>query len=388
MQGKRVFVRADLNVPLTPDGMVANSLRIDESVPTLRSVMSRGGLPVVASHLGRPKDGVDEKLRLRPVGDVLANRMHCTVRCLEDCVGPSVEASVRELKPGTIVLLENLRFHKGETKNDDAFADGLARLADLYVNDAFGSSHRAHASIVGVPRRIPGAPGLLLRKEIENFEKILRAPARPFVAVLGGAKVADKIPVMEHLLGLVDVLLVGGGMAYTFLKAKGVEIGSSLLEADLLDTCRRILDQASERGVKLLLPQDHVVATKLAPDVRVEIQGPGVRAGYVGADIGPATSKAFAAEIAKAETVVWNGPMGVFEMAPFEGGTRAVGSAIAQSRSHSVIGGGDTAAAVERFGFAGDVTHVSTGGGASLEMLAGIDLPGIAVLRESSAKEG
>jgi phosphoglycerate kinase len=368
---------------LTDDGRVANSLRIDASVPTLRNIMSRGGLPVVASHLGRPKGTVDEKLRLAPVAEVLSDRMHCAVRCLRDCVGPEVEAAVEEMKPGSIVLLENLRFHEGETANDPEFADGLAKLASLYVNDAFGSSHRAHASIVGVPERLPGAPGLLLRKEIENFDKILSSPERPFVAILGGAKVADKIPVLEHLVGLVDVILIGGGMAYTFLKAKGVEIGKSLLEEDLLEKCRSILASAEEKGVRLLLPLDHIATTKLEADASVETQAPGVEKGYLGADIGPKTSKAFASEIERAATIVWNGPMGVFEMMPFAGGTRAVGAAVAASKAHSVVGGGDTAAAVERFSFVDDIDHVSTGGGASLEMLAGIDLPGIAVLRKT-----
>ena len=388
IEGRRVFIRADLNVPLSEDGRVANSHRILQSVPTLRTVISHGGRPVVASHLGRPKGEVVERLRLKVVGEQLAKLMNARVECLPDCVGPEVEAAVNNAAPGTIVLLENLRFHAAETNNDPEFGAALAKLGDVYLNDAFGCSHRAHASIVGIPKHIPGAPGLLLDKEIETFDRILKNPERPFVAVLGGAKVADKIPVIENLLGRVDTILIGGGMAYTFLKAEGHEIGNSLLEEDLIDTCRRIAEDAKARGVRLLLPKDHIVAEGIAPDAMVEAMGPDVKPGLLGGDIGPATSKMYAEAVREAKTVVWNGPMGVFEVMPFAGGTRAVADALADSDGHSVVGGGDTAAAVEKFGFGESMDHISTGGGASLELLSGKVLPGIAALRDSGALEG
>jgi len=384
IEGKRVLIRADLNVPLTGDGRVANSHRIEQSVGTLRHVITQGGQPIVMSHLGRPKGEVQEALRMRPVGERLGELLHVRVRCLDDCVGPDVESAIASARPGEVVLLENLRFHREETDNDDGFAKSLARLCDVYVNDAFGCSHRAHASIVGVPRYRPSAPGQLLEKEIDTFQRILESPERPFVAVLGGAKVADKIPVIENLLGKVDAVLIGGGMAYTFLKAKGIAIGRSLLEPDLVETCKRILDDARARGVELLLPADHIVAKEIAAVAMVETRGPGVPEGQMGADIGPETTKRYTETIRRAKTVVWNGPMGVFEVMPFAGGTRAVADALAESGAFSVVGGGDTAAAVERFGYGESMDHISTGGGASLELLAGQDLPGIAALRRSA----
>lgn len=381
MDGKRVFIRADLNVPLTKDGRVANSHRIEQSIATIRQVITSGGRAIVASHLGRPKGEVVESLRLAPVGDKLSNLLHCPVRCLTDCVGPEIEKAVDESAWGSVTLLENLRFHKEETDNDPEFGAALARLADVYVNDAFGCSHRAHASIVRLCERMPSAPGLLLQKEIETFDKILTDPKRPFAAVLGGAKVADKIPVISNLLGKVDTIIIGGGMAYTFLKAKGIEIGSSLLEADLVDTCNRLLEDATTRGVSILLPVDHIATKELAVDAEIEVQGPGIKTGWMGADIGPETTKRYSAELAKAQTVVWNGPMGVFEILPFAGGSRGVADAISESSAYSVVGGGDTAAAVEKFGYGESMNHISTGGGASLELLSGIELPGIAALR-------
>jgi phosphoglycerate kinase len=381
VSGKRVLMRVDFNVPLDAERRVTDDRRIRAALPSIRHVLDGGGRLVLMSHLGRPKGERKPEFDLAPVAPVLAERLGRPVLKLDDCVGPEVEAAVAALGDGEVVLLENLRFHAGETKNDPELAAGLARLGDVYVNDAFGTAHRAHASTAGVPALFPdrSAMGFLIRKECEFLGRALESPDRPFVAVLGGAKVADKIPVVRNLLSKVDGILIGGGMAYTFLKAKGVGIGSSKLEEDSIGTATEILDEAAAAGVEIELPRDHVVAVSI-DTAATETTGPGVPDGRMGLDIGPETSAAFAERVRSARTVVFNGPMGVFEKEPFAAGTRAVAEALAACEGTTVVGGGDSAAALEAFGLADRVSHVSTGGGASLEFLEGKELPGIAAL--------
>jgi phosphoglycerate kinase len=389
VRGKRVFVRVDYNVPLAASASgagfdVTDDRRIRATLPTIRLLVERGARVVLASHFGRPKGKVVEDQRLAPAGKRLAELLGRPVTILKDCVGPEVEKSVAASKPGDVLLLDNLRFYAEEEANDAAFAKRLAALADVYVDDAFGAAHRAHASVAGVPKIVqPAAAGLLMAAEIEHLGGVLANPPRPFVLVFGGAKVSDKVPVLRNLLTKVNVALVGGGMAYTFLAAKGVAVGASRLEADLVDTARQILAEAAARGVRVLLPTDHVVAAKLEAGAAMSVAGPGVPEGKMGLDIGPATAATYAAEIAKAKTVLWNGPMGVFEIPPFDAGTRAVAEALAAATARgarTVVGGGDTAAAAEVAGVAQNVTHVSTGGGAALEFLEGQELPGVAAL--------
>jgi phosphoglycerate kinase len=331
------------------------------------------------SHLGRPKGQVMADFSLSPAAQCLGDHLGRPVTKMDDCVGEKVKAGIEHVGPGDVVLLENLRFHPGETNNDPEFAAALASLGDVYVNDAFGTCHRAHASTAGVPALLPdrSAMGFLIRKECEYLGRVVASPERPFVAVLGGAKVADKIPVLRNLLEKVDAVLVGGGMAYTFLAARGVDVGASRVEEGSLATAREILEAAGDR---LVLPTDHVVAEAIAADAATSVSGPGVPAGMMGLDVGPETAKAFAERIRAARTVVFNGPMGVFEQAPFAAGTRAVAEALADCPGTTVVGGGDSAAAVEAFGLAERMSHVSTGGGASLEFLEGKELPGIAAL--------
>ncbi|MCG3133650.1 MAG: Bifunctional PGK/TIM [Planctomycetes bacterium] len=382
--GKRVLVRVDYNVPLDESLRVTDDRRIRSTLPTIRLLLERGAAVILASHFGRPKGKVVEDQRLAPAGRALEELLGRPVTILRDCIGDDVRARCRAAKPGDVILLDNLRFRDAEEKNDSAFARELASLGDAYVNDAFGAAHRAHASVSGVPQFLrPAAAGLLMAAEIGHLGGVLANPARPFVLVFGGAKVSDKVPVLENLLSRVDVALVGGGMAYTFLAARGVPVGGSRLEPDLVDTARRILAEAESRGVRIVLPSDHVHAAKLEPGAACDVSSPGVPEGRMGLDIGPATRAAYAAEIAKARTVLWNGPMGVFEMPPFDAGTRAVGDAIAAATANgavTVVGGGDTAAAAEEFGIAGRMSHVSTGGGAALEFLEGRELPGVAAL--------
>jgi phosphoglycerate kinase len=381
--GRRVLVRVDFNVPLDEHGRVADDRRIRESLPTVRYLLEQGAAVVLMSHLGRPGGRVVEELRMAPVGERLAQLLGRPVRVLPDCVGPEVEAVVARLQPGEVALLENLRFHPGEEANDPDFAAALARLGDLYVNDAFGTAHRAHASTVGVAAHLPAVAGLLMEKEIRYLSRLLESREHPFVAVLGGKKVSDKIGVLRNLLERVDAVLVGGGMAYTFLRSQGYRVGRSLVEEDKVELARELIERARARGVQLWLPEDVVVAERPSPEVPRRVVPAGeIPEGWMGLDIGPRTAERFAGVIQGARLVVWNGPMGVFELEPFAAGTRAVAEAVARCPGTTVVGGGDTAAAVERFGLLERFDHVSTGGGASLEFLEGRELPGIRVLQD------
>ncbi len=383
LAGKRVFLRADLNVPLA-EGGVADDTRLRAVLPTIRYALKAGAAVVLASHLGRPK-GRDPRYSLRPVGERLAALLGQAVELAPDCVGPETAARARALAPGDVLLLENLRFHPGEEKNDDAFARELAALADCYVNDAFAAAHRAHASIDAITRHLrPAAAGLLMRRELDALGRILEAPARPLVAILGGAKVSDKLALVGHLLERVDALLIGGAMAFTFLQALGHAVGRSLVEAGRVETARGALETARRRGVRVGLPVDALVAE--GPD-SPSGRAVGVREippDLMGLDIGPRTAEAFAAELRTARTIAWNGPMGVFEKAPFAGGTLAVARAVAAAPAFSVVGGGDTIAAVAQAGVADRIGYVSTAGGAFLEYLEGRKLPGVEALAEAA----
>ncbi len=379
LAGKRVFLRVDFNVPLAPGGQeITSDKRIRSSLPTIRLALERGAGLVLASHLGRPKGKPRPEMSLGPIARRLAELLGRPVDMAPDCVGP--EAESRKPAPGAVLLLENLRFHPEEENNDPEFSRRLASLADIYVNDAFGSAHRAHASTVGVAAHMPkAATGLLMEKELEFLTKATKNPEKPCIAILGGAKVSDKIEVIENLLKFADRILIGGAMAYTFLLARGEPTGKSLVEPDKADLARALLHSAGDR---LALPVDHVVTAEIAPgaafDVATTIPG-----GMAGADIGPRTVQAYASVIAEAKTIIWNGPMGVFEKPPFDAGTVAIACAVAASGAMSVVGGGDSEKAVKSAGVADRITHISTGGGASLEFLAGIELPGVAVLTEA-----
>jgi phosphoglycerate kinase len=387
MGGKRVFVRVDFNVPL--DGArVTDDTRIRETLPTIKLARERGARVVLASHLGRPKGKPDPKYSLCPVAAKLAELLGAPVEFAADCVGAEPEAKSRALANGGVLLLENVRYHAEEEANDEKFSQQLAALCDsLFVCDAFGSAHRAHASVVGITRFVKqAAAGLLMERELTYLGKALSNPERPFVAVLGGAKVSDKIEVVENLMRIADSMLIGGGMAYTFLKAQGLPIGKSLLEADKLDLARKLLDEAKRRNFRLLLPSDHVLGAEFKADTQTQITSVNsTPEGWMGLDIGPETIAKFSAELARAKTIVWNGPMGVFEMPAFAKGTleiaRAVAAATAKGAT-SIIGGGDSVAAIHQAGLADKVSHISTGGGASLEFLAGRKLPGVEALTD------
>ena len=383
VKGKRVFVRVDFNVPMDENQNITDDKRIRAALPTIQYLIDQGARVILASHLGRPKDQPEDKFRMDPVAKRLAELLGKEVTKVDDCIGPEVETAVAGLKDGDVLLLENVRFYPGEKKNDPEFAKNLAGLAEIYVNDAFGAAHRAHASTAGIAQYLPAAAGFLLQKEIEVMGKALNDPERPFVAILGGAKVADKIGVINNLLQKVDTLSIGGGMAYTFLKAQGYEIGTSLLDADSLTLAKELMEAAKERGVKFLLPVDIVIADRFAADAAYEVvPADQMRAGWMGMDIGPQTVELFSQEIKTAKTVVWNGPMGVFEMPNFAKGTQAVAQVMADSDAITIIGGGDSAAAVEQAGLADKLSHVSTGGGASLEFLEGKALPGVEALND------
>ncbi len=378
--GKRVLVRCDFNVPMDKNLNITEDMRIRAALPTINYLLEHGAVVILCSHLGRPKGGPDDRLRLTPVAVRLSELLARPVLKLDDCVGPEVEAAVKALKPGQVALLENLRFHEAETANDPAFARQLANLADLFVSDAFGTVHRAHASTAGVAEYLPSAAGFLLQKEIEFLGGALENPTRPFVAILGGAKVSDKIAVIENLLGKADTLLIGGGMANTFFKAQGYEMGDSLVEDGSLELARELLARGGDR---LVLPVDLVVGDAFAADANKRtVPVSGVEPGWRALDVGPETVALYADIVAKAGTVVWNGPMGVFEFPAFAEGTFALARALADSHATTIIGGGDSAAAVEQSGLADRITHISTGGGASLEFLEGKVLPGIAALTD------
>jgi phosphoglycerate kinase len=382
--GKRVFVRVDFNVPLE-GGRVADDTRVRASLPTIDLIRGRGGRVVAASHLGRPKGRPVPSMGLRPVAVRLEEILKAKVQMAEDCVGPAAEAASRALQDGEVLLLENLRFHPEEEKNDAGFAARLAALGDCYVNDAFGSAHRAHASVAAITRHLPAAAGLLMDREIEMLSRLRDAPGKPYVAILGGAKVSDKIELIESLLQSVDAILIGGAMAYTFLKAEGTPVGGSRVEEGHLDAARAITARARAASVRILLPSDHVVAA--SPDPGAESRttpGAEIPSGLVGLDIGPRSRSMFAEALRQAATIFWNGPVGLFEVPPYDAGTLAVASAIAATSAFSVVGGGDSVAAVTRLGLADRFTHLSTGGGASLEFLSGVELPGLLALGEAT----
>ncbi|MDQ3709304.1 MAG: phosphoglycerate kinase [Actinomycetota bacterium] len=383
VEGRRVLLRADLNVPLDGSG-VADDLRISKSLPTIRALAGAGARVVVMSHLGRPKGKVREELRLVPVAARLTELLGAPVAAATDVVGTDARRTVDALDDGQVALLENLRFEPGEEANDDAFADALAAFGDAYVGDAFGAAHRAHASVVGVPaRHQQKAAGLLLGKELAALSRLLDDPPRPFVAILGGAKVSDKLGVIDSLLERVDRLLIGGAMCFTFLRAQGYQVGSSRVEDDQLDTVSGLLERAEQRGVELLLPTDIIAADAFDADAdHRRVSADDIPDGWMGLDVGPETVDRFAAALGDAGAVLWNGPMGVFEWDAFAAGTEGVARAVVACSGFTVIGGGDSAAAVRKLGVSEQVSHVSTGGGASLEFLEGRELPGVAALRE------
>lgn len=385
LSGKRVLVRVDFNCPQDDTGKITDDTRIRAAVPTIREVLGKGGKPILLSHLGRPKGKVVESMRLAPMGARLQELLGSPVVILKESTGPAVVAAIASAPRGSVVLLENVRFHDGDEKGDSALAAQWAQLGDCFVNDAFGAAHRDHASVCGIARLLPSAAGRLMEKEIAAFGRVLEKPERPLVAILGGAKVSDKLQVVDHLLDKVDALLVGGGMAYTFLSARGGAIGKSLVQKDQLDAVRGCLAKAAARKVEILLPEDHVCAEAFDEGAKPIATGAEIPEGLMGLDIGPKTRERYAARIQSARTVVWNGPMGVFEWPAFRGGTEAVGRAVAACPGYTVVGGGDSVAAVEMLGLASRIRHISTGGGASLELLETGTLPGIQALQGSQA---
>jgi phosphoglycerate kinase len=384
VRSKRVLVRVDYNVPLDANGNVSDDKRITASLPTINYLLEQGARIILCSHLGRPKGEVKKEFSLAPVAKRLKELLpNVNIYFASDCIGEEAQQKAAALKDGEILLLENLRFHKEEEKNDPEFAKKLASLAEIYVSDAFGTVHRAHASTAGVAAYLPAVAGFLIGKELSIMGGALENPERPFVAILGGAKVADKIGVITNLLNKCDTLLIGGGMAYTFFKAMGYEIGDSLLDAESIDLAKQLMETAKEKGVKLLLPVDTVVAKAFAADAEhMTVASNAIPAGWQGLDIGEKTRELFAAEIKNAKTVIWNGPMGVFEFPEFAKGTEAVAKACAECGGTTIIGGGDSASAVKKLGYADKMTHISTGGGASLEFLEGKVLPGVAALND------
>lgn len=384
LKGKRVFIRADFNIPLDENQNIADDTRIRSTLPTINYAIDEGAKVILTSHLGRPEGKRDPKLSLAPVAKRLQRLLNKEVGFGQDCVGPEVEKMVGEMKEGDVILLENLRFHPEEEKNDESFSKALAKLADVYINDAFGAAHRVHTSIVGITKFIPvSAAGFLMKKEINYLERVVENPVRPFVAILGGAKVSGKIGVIENLGEKVDKVLIGGGIAYTFLKALGLEVGNSLVEEDMLDFALKIRERARQRGVKFYIPVDCVIATNHdgAGETKI-VPVQEIPEGWVGLDIGPATVKLFSEALTNAKTIIWNGPMGVFEKDAFSRGTFAIAHAVADSYALSIVGGGDTALAVHRAGESENMSFISTGGGAALQLLEGKELPGLAALTD------
>lgn len=383
VSGKKTLVRCDFNVPLDSNGVITDEKRIAASLPTINYLLSHNAAVILCSHLGRPKNGPEEKFSMKPVADCLSKLLGKTVILAADVVGEDAQKKAAALKPGEILLLENVRFEKGETKNDPELSKKFAALADIFVNDAFGTAHRAHCSTAGVAEHLPAVSGYLIDKELKIMGKALTSPARPFVAILGGAKVSDKIGVIESLLDKADTVIIGGGMSYTFFAAMGRGVGTSICEREKIELAKGLLEKAAQKSVCLLLPVDTVVADRFDAEAEKKIvPSDKIPDDWMGMDIGPETVKLYTEAISKAKTVVWNGPMGVFEMPRFAEGTRAVAQAMADSSATTIIGGGDSAAAAAQMGFEDKMTHISTGGGASLEFLEGLELPGIACLND------
>ena len=382
VKGQRVFVRVDFNVPMA-DGVITDDTRIRAAIPTIEYLVEQGAKVILASHLGRPKGEVKEEMRLTAVGVRLAELIGKPVTKLDESIGKEVEKAVTNMQDGDILLLENVRFHAGEEKNDPALAEAFSKLADVYVNDAFGAAHRAHASTEGIAKHVPAVSGFLMQKELDVLGKALSNPERPFTAIIGGAKVKDKIGVIESLLEKVDHLIIGGGLSFTFIKAQGYDIGKSLLEEDKIELAKSFIDKAKAKGVQLHMPIDAVVANEFSKDAETKIVDvDAIPADWMGLDIGPKTAANYAEVIQNSKLIIWNGPMGVFEMDKFASGTKTVAEAMANTAGYTVIGGGDSAAAVEKFDVADKMDHISTGGGASLELMEGKELPGIVALND------
>lgn len=382
VKGQRVFVRVDFNVPMA-DGVITDDTRIRAAIPTIEYLVEQGAKVILASHLGRPKGEVKEEMRLTAVGVRLAELIGKPVTKLDESIGKEVEKAVTNMQDGDILLLENVRFHAGEEKNDPALAEAFSKLADVYVNDAFGAAHRAHASTEGIAKHVPAVSGFLMQKELDVLGKALSNPERPFTAIIGGAKVKDKIGVIESLLEKVDHLIIGGGLSFTFIKAQGYDIGKSLLEEDKIELAKSFIDKAKAKGVQLHMPIDAVVANEFSKDAETKIVDvDAIPADWMGLDIGPKTAANYADVIQNSKLIIWNGPMGVFEMDKFASGTKTVAEAMANTAGYTVIGGGDSAAAVEKFDVADKMDHISTGGGASLELMEGKELPGIVALND------
>ena len=383
VKGKRVLVRCDFNVPLNEKGKITNDNRIVAALPTIKYLMEHGARVILCSHLGRPKGEFKPEFSLKPVAARLSELLGREVPLAEDVIGPSAHALAEKLQDGDVMMIENVRFHAEETKNDPEFSKQLASLAEIYVNDAFGTAHRAHSSTEGVAHYLPAVAGFLIGKEISIMGDALENPERPFLAIIGGSKVSDKIGVINNLLNKVDVLIIGGGMAYTFQKALGGRIGNSIHEDDKMELAKELLAKAAYKGVRIVLPVDNEAGNAFSNDcLHITVHAQEIPDGFEGLDIGPVTREIFAGEIARAKTIIWNGPVGVFEFPTFAAGTRAVAEAVAKNPGVTIIGGGDSAAAITQMGLADKVTHVSTGGGASLEFLEGIELPGIAALND------
>lgn len=382
LQGKRVFCRVDFNVPME-DGSITDDTRIRAALPTINYLIEQGAKVILASHMGRPKGEVKEELRLTKVGEHLSNVLNKQVKKLDESIGSSVEQAVSQMNNGDVILLENVRFHSGEEKNDAELAKAFASLADVYVNDAFGAAHRAHATTEGIAKLLPAVSGLLMEKELDVLGKALSNPERPFTAIIGGAKVKDKIGVIDHLLDKVDNILIGGGLSYTFSKAQGHDIGKSLVEEDKIELAQSFIEKAKEKGVAFYLPIDAVVADEFSKDANTKVVDiDQIPSDWMGLDIGPKTAALYSDVIKDSKLIIWNGPMGVFEMDAFAEGTKGVANAMADTAGYTIIGGGDSAAAVEKFEVADKMDHISTGGGASLEFMEGKDLPGVSALND------